>query len=147
MVERDVFVRKIAAARSRLAAAGEIFARPIESFARDEKERDLATFYLFLAIQECIDIAAHWVADDALGVPDEAATTFEILRTNAILDEDIAKGLRGAVGLRNRIAHGYAGLDPGRMYHEFKAGAEVLKRFLSIAARRVDLGEDDSAEE
>lgn len=53
MVRRDVVARKVASARGRLAEADEIFARPVEEFLDDEKKRDLATFYLFLAIQEC----------------------------------------------------------------------------------------------
>lgn len=47
MVRRDVAAQKLASARSRLAAADEIFAGPLKAFLDDEKQRDLATSYLF----------------------------------------------------------------------------------------------------
>ena len=39
----------------------------------DRPGRDLALFYLFFAIQECVDLAAHWVADEGWMTPDDAA--------------------------------------------------------------------------
>jgi uncharacterized protein YutE (UPF0331/DUF86 family) len=37
---------------------------PFDAFLADPKGRDLSLFYLFLAIQGCIDLAAHWVSDE-----------------------------------------------------------------------------------
>ena len=64
-----------------------------------------------LALQECIDLAAHWVADAGWGVPDDAGSTFDVLADRGVIDRAIADRLREGVGLRNRIAHGYALLD------------------------------------
>lgn len=139
MVRRDVAAQKIASARSRLAAAGEIFARPLQEFLDDERQRDLATFYLFLAIQECVDLAAHWVADRGWGPPERAGEAFEILREKGVLDDDLTAGLRGAAGLRNRIAHGYTDIAPDRMYDEYQDGTAVLRRFLAIVAEEAGL--------
>ncbi len=139
MVRHDVVAQKITTARIRLKAADEVFARPLEKFLSDEKERDLATFYLFLAIQECIDIAAHWVADADWGPPEDAYQAFEILRNKGVIDPELAQGLRGATGLRNRIAHGYTSIDPERMYAEYKLGTEVMRRFLAVVAEAVGL--------
>lgn len=36
---------------------------PQNEFLSGVESRDLATFYLFLAMQATIDLAAHWVAD------------------------------------------------------------------------------------
>jgi uncharacterized protein YutE (UPF0331/DUF86 family) len=139
MVRHDLIAQKLATARARLKASEEIFGKPIEDFLSDEKERDLATFYLFLAIQECIDIAAHWVADADWGPPEEAGAAFEILRDKKVIDAELAQGLRAATGLRNRIAHGYTAVDPRRLHGEYRKGAEVLHRFLAIAAEAVGL--------
>lgn len=75
------------------------------------KSRDLSLFYLFLAIQECIDLAAHWVADEGWGEPDDAGSAFDVLADRKVIDRDAATASRAAAGLRNRIAHGYALLD------------------------------------
>jgi hypothetical protein len=53
MVRVDVVGRKIARAATWLEDAFQRFSRPAEAFLADVESRDLATFYLFLAIQEC----------------------------------------------------------------------------------------------
>jgi uncharacterized protein YutE (UPF0331/DUF86 family) len=89
---------------------------PLDAFVADSKERDLALFYLFLAIQECIDLAAHRVADEGWGEPDDAGSAFDVLAEHGVIDRETATGLRGAAGLRNRIAHGHALLDYERVH-------------------------------
>lgn len=134
MVKPEIVAKKLTSARARLASADEVFARPLDEFRADEKQRDLASFYLFLAIQECIDIAAHWVADEGWGPPEDAAGAFEILHRKGVLEDDLASGLRGATGLRNRIAHGYTEVDPARLHAEYQKGVVILRRFLVVAA-------------
>lgn len=79
MVRPDVAGRKVARAARWLDDAESILSRGREELARDAASRDLAAFYLFLAIQECIDLAAHWVIDDGLAPPEDAASAFDVL--------------------------------------------------------------------
>ncbi|HYN22824.1 MAG TPA: DUF86 domain-containing protein [Thermoanaerobaculia bacterium] len=139
MVKPDVVARKIARAKAWLDDADEIFSRPAEEVLRDAKSRDLATFYLFLTIQESIDLAAHWVSDAGWDVPDDAGATFDLLADRGALEQEMAGALRGAVGLRNRIAHGYATVDHLRILNEHKSGAEILRRFLAIVSSEAGL--------
>lgn len=134
MVDHDLLTQKLATARKRLRSADEIFARPTKEFLDEERERDLATFYLFLTVQSCIDIAAHWVASSDWGPADEAGSTFEVLRERGKITPELADGMRSAVGLRNRIAHGYTKIDPQRLHSEYRRGATVLRDFLVVAA-------------
>lgn len=134
MVKVDVVSRKVARASAWLNDAEEILSRPAEEFLSDVKSRDLATFYLFLAIQECIDLAAHWVSDAGWDVPEDAGATFDLLAAHGALDRSLAMALRGAVGLRNRIAHGYAAMDHPRVHDEYRGGVEALRRFLSLVS-------------
>lgn len=139
MVQRDLVSRKIARATSWIDDAQSYFARPRDAFLADAKGRDLAAFYLFLAIQECIDLAAHWTSDSGLGPPEEAASTFDVLADKALITREVATGMRGAVGLRNRIAHGYSMLDHGRLYEEAGSGIPTLRRFLLAVATAAGL--------
>ena len=59
MARRDVVERKIARTAAHLDDAEAILTQPFESFLGNRQDRDLASFYLLLAIQECIDLAAH----------------------------------------------------------------------------------------
>jgi uncharacterized protein YutE (UPF0331/DUF86 family) len=135
MVRPDVVGKKLARAAAWLDGAEERLARPV----LDAEARDLAAFYLFLAIQESIDLAAHWVADARWGSPDEAGATFELLADRGAIDRDLAARLRGAVGLRNRIAHGYSTVDHGKVQSEYQGGVATLRTFLSLVAEEAGL--------
>jgi len=134
MVKVDVAARKVARAGAWLTDAEAILARPTADFLSDAKSRDLASFYLFLAIQESIDLAAHWVSDAGWDVPEDAGATCDLLAENGAIDRDLAEALRGAIGLRNRIAHGYASVDHERVQQEYHRGVGALRRFLSLVS-------------
>lgn len=139
MVDADLAARKIARAEHQLSRAEDPLRRRAAEILDDEDLRDLATFRLFLAIQECIDLAAHWVADEGLGTPEDIASTFDLLQSRGRLDPDLAAGMRAAVGLRNRIAHGYATVDHRRLLDELEEGAGNLRRFLAAVAAAAGL--------
>jgi uncharacterized protein YutE (UPF0331/DUF86 family) len=130
MVRREVVAAKAGRSRAWLNDAALLLLDSSEVFIADQKGRDLAIFYLFLAIQECIDLAAHWVADAGWGEPDDAGSAFDVLADRAVIDRETATSLRAAVGLRNRIAHGYALLDYARVHGDAQRGLPALRRFL-----------------
>jgi uncharacterized protein YutE (UPF0331/DUF86 family) len=134
VVKPEVAAHKITRAHARLDEAEELVSRPVEEFVADRRGRDLASFYLQLAIQEVIDLAAHWVADAGWVPPADAGSTFEVLADHGVIDRELASQLRAAVGLRNRIAHDYTGVDHARLHAEFAAGVEPLRRFFVAAA-------------
>lgn len=134
MVNPDVVARKVASASARLADADEILSQGLEAFLADIKSRDLATFYIFLAIQDSIDLASHWVSDAGWSPPGEAAEAFDCLADHDVIDRKLATAMRAATGLRNRIAHGYASVDHTRLHQEYRDGSGAIKRFLSLAA-------------
>lgn len=139
MVRPDVAGARVARGQAWLSSATHIFERPAAEFLADSRDRDLALFYLFLAIEECIDLAAHWVADAEWAPPDDAGSAFDVLAQHGVIDPHSADALRAAVGLRNRIAHGYAMLDYGRVQAESKEGVPALRSFLEAIARAAGL--------
>ena len=130
MVNRDVVAAKAGRARGWLNDCAAGFSGPLETFLGDRARRDLALFYLFLGIQECIDLAAHWVADEGWGEADDAGSAFDLLADHGVISRDTATDLRAAAGLRNRIAHGYAMLDHERVHREAQPGIPALRTFL-----------------
>jgi uncharacterized protein YutE (UPF0331/DUF86 family) len=139
MVKPDLVRRKVTEALSRIADAEQMLSRPAEEFLDDKKTKDLASFYLFLAIQDCIDLASHWVADADWGPADDAASAFDVLADHRAIDRDLAERMRSAVGLRNLIAHGYSLVDHARIQQEYEAGIASLRQFLAAVADRAGL--------
>lgn len=134
MADRDVVARKIASATARLGALDELLGRPRDEFLDDTRGRDLAAFYLQLAIQDCIDLASHWVSEAGWPPPDDAGSAFDALAEHDLIPSDVATVLHDAVSLRHRIAHGYALIDHGRLYDEALEGRAFLTRFLALMA-------------
>ena len=139
MVRPDVAGARIARSQAWLRDAEALLLRTPQEFVADRTGRDLALFYLFLAVQECIDLAAHWVADEGWMAPDDAGSTFDVLADHAVIERSVADALRGATGLRNRIAHGYAMLDYARVQQESRLGIPALRTFLDVVARAAGL--------
>lgn len=139
MVKPEVVRRKTVRAAARLDDAEGILSRSPGEFLSDAKNRDLASFYLFLAIQECIDLAAHWVSDHGWGSPDDAGSTFDVLADRQAIERDLAERLRKAVGLRNLIAHGYSDVNHARVQGEYREGVSALRRFLAAVAAEAGL--------
>jgi len=139
MVRREVASARIARATAWLDDAEQIFNREAEAFVSAVKDRDLAVFYLFLALQESIDLAAHWVADAGWGAPDDAGSTFDVLAERGAIARLLADRLREGVGLWNRIAHGYALLDYNRVQSEAIRGIPAVRSFLDAVGREAGL--------
>ena len=134
MVDHDVVARKIANATARLTEVDRLLAPPKDEFLADVQGRDLTAFYVQLAIQECIDLASHWVSESGWPPPEDAGSAFDVLADHEIIPRELAATMREAVGLRNRIAHGYATVDHGRLYDEVGEGTGSIKRFLASLA-------------
>jgi uncharacterized protein YutE (UPF0331/DUF86 family) len=143
VVRRDLVARKVSRASAWLADIRRLIDRPAEDFLADAQGRDLTAFYLLLAIQECIDLAAHWVADAGWMPPDDAASTFDTLAARGVLSTELASRLRAAAGLRNRIAHGYASVDYARLHRAATAGVPDLEQFLALIAAAADRAESE----
>jgi hypothetical protein len=59
VVKPDVVRRKVVRATTWLEDAESILSRPPEQFLADTQSQDLASFYLFLAIQESIGLVSE----------------------------------------------------------------------------------------
>jgi uncharacterized protein YutE (UPF0331/DUF86 family) len=134
VVRADVAATKIARAAAWLDSAGAAYERPPNDLRADPAGRDLAAFHLFLAVQEAIDLAAHWVADAGWTPPDDLGATFDVLAAHAAIDQQLADEMRAVVRVRNRIAHGYASADHDRIHSEAPAGIASIRRFLAAVA-------------
>ena len=90
---------------------------------------------LLVAIQESIDITFHIVTDEGWGSPQSYAEGFSMLSEKKILPEALATELSQAVGLRNRLAHGYAAVDVERLWTELPRGLASLRSFAQSVAQ------------
>ena len=96
--------------------------------------REIVTLNLFVALQECLSLASHWLADEGWEVPGTYAEVFRVLAERNVLDHDLAARMAGAAGLRNLIAHRYGAPDWTRIHDIASHHIEDLPRFCDVLA-------------
>jgi uncharacterized protein YutE (UPF0331/DUF86 family) len=78
---------------------------------RDPDLQDIVTLNLSRAIQLCVDIGAHLIAEVDVPAPVTMGQTFDGLARVGVLTPDLARKLRRAVGFRNIVVHNYEAID------------------------------------
>src|SRR5207249_3268535 len=97
--------------------------------AADEDALDMVSFNLMLAVQSCLDIASHLIADEGWPPAATLAEAFGRLRTEKVISPQTAQSLAQAAGLRNLVAHGYAGVDARKVHAAATNGLGDLDAF------------------
>lgn len=134
MVDRGVITAKLAELSDRMARVQKFRPENAEKLADDRQAQDLVSFNLMLAVQSCLDIASHLIADEAWPPAPDLATSFRRLREHRVIDGDTAAALGRAAGLRNVIAHVYGEVDTELLFAAATDGLEDLERFASQVA-------------
>jgi uncharacterized protein YutE (UPF0331/DUF86 family) len=78
--------------------------------------QDVLVLNLSRAVQMCVDIAAHLIADREIPAPETMGQTFDALHKAGVIDEALAGRLRKAVGFRNIAVHNYERIDWAIVY-------------------------------
>lgn len=73
-----------------------------------------------LAIQICVDIGAHLIAELGLRMPDDYKGVFAVLREPLGLAPDLVARLSAAAGMRNVLVHTYLEVDDDKVWDAFE---------------------------
>jgi uncharacterized protein YutE (UPF0331/DUF86 family) len=111
MVDRDLVMAKVASLERCLARIEEVQG-PDRRGLRPLDIEDITVLNLQRAVQEMIDLAAHSVASEGLGLPDSLGASFSLLERAGVLDPALAERMRRMTGFRNIAIHEYRRLDP-----------------------------------
>ena len=142
MTDRLILLKKLAMLREHAARVRRRRPPTRAAFEADVDVQDALALSFLVAVQEANDVAMHVAADEGWGLPGSYAEAFEILARNNVLTAEHAHELGGVAAVRNRIAHGYASLDPGRLWSELPAGLDALDHFVEAIARLADSAVD-----
>ena len=144
MIDHSILARQVAAVRDAAERIREVLPAQIEAFVADRSAREIVTLNLFVALQECLSLASHWLADEGGEVPGTYAEVFRVLAERNVLDHDLAARMAEAAGLRNLIAHRYGALDWTRIHDIASHHIEDLLRFCDVLADAAGDGGDRS---
>ncbi len=116
MVDKALVAAKVASVRDAVARIRAVLPEDRAAFLGDRTAREVTVLNLFIALQDCLALATHWLADQGLDVPDTYADVFRRLGERGAVPADLAARLSAASGFRNLIAHQYGVLDWSRVH-------------------------------
>lgn len=96
MVDSALLAAKIAAVRDAAARVRAVLPASADAFIADRTAREVVTLNLFVAIQACLDLATHWLADAGWDVPGTYADVFAALAQHAVIPHELAARLAAA---------------------------------------------------
>jgi uncharacterized protein YutE (UPF0331/DUF86 family) len=133
MVDRDLVLAKVATLERCLARIDTVRERPgLNPLDR----QDILVLNLQRAVQAMLDLAAHVVAREGLGVPDDLAASFDLLKRAGLLDEELTDRMRRMTGFRNVAVHEYRKLDPSIVDSIVRNRLGDLRAFAKIVLER-----------
>jgi uncharacterized protein YutE (UPF0331/DUF86 family) len=136
VVDRALLADRVAAVRDAAARIRAVLPASVEAFRADRTAREVVVLNLLVAIQTCLDLASHWLADEGWDVPATYGDVFLALADHDVLPHDLARRLAAASGLRNLIAHQYAVLDWARVHAIAQSELEHLEAFCAALAAK-----------
>jgi len=95
----------------------------------DRKLQARTLFALQMAVQSCMDMAGHLVAELGLPRPEENAELFTTLAATGYLDSDLAAKMRAMTWCRNLIVHLYWTVDFDRVFDILQNDLSDFVRF------------------
>lgn len=82
-----------------------------EELAKDIDSQDIIALNLSRAVQLCVDLALHRLSATGEATPATMGSAFERLADAGIIDGELGKRMRSAVGFRNLAVHQYEAMD------------------------------------
>ncbi len=137
VVDSALLAAKVAAVRDATARVRTVLPASVEAFVADRTTREVVTLNIFVAIQACLDLAAHWLADAGWDMPGAYADVFTALARHGTIPHDLATRLAAAAAFRNLVAHQYGVLDWRRVYALASSDLGDLDTFCATLAERV----------
>jgi uncharacterized protein YutE (UPF0331/DUF86 family) len=110
-MDREVIEQKLESLRRCLQRVAEKCPSDPATLGRDPDLQDIVTLNLTRAVQLCVDLGAHLIADLDVPPPDTMGQTFDALARAGVISERLALQLKKAVGFRNIAVHHYEEID------------------------------------
>ncbi len=142
MVDKDLLLAKASSVRRHLKRVKEKSKIDLKAFLSDIDRQEIVMFNLQMAIQNCVDIAAHIISEEVLGIPDSISEMFYLLEENSYLDNQLTEKMVKAAGFRNLIVHEYAKIEIEQVFDIAQKDITDLTEYLKSIIKKLDIAEE-----
>lgn len=138
MIDPELVTRKMVLIAADLKALARFVDRPLEQYLADATDEVLVERYLERIIGRMIDINYHLVTEAGEPPPRDYFVSFTQLARLGVLPPAFATRLAACAGLRNRLVHEYAEIDPERVYAGMQSAVRDVPEYLQHVAAYLD---------
>jgi uncharacterized protein YutE (UPF0331/DUF86 family) len=130
LVDRNILLAKATAVKKHIGRIAEKRDTDIDVFLNDIDRQESILFNMQMAIQNCIDMAAHIISDEGFGVPGSANEMFYLLEENGYINQVLAEKMVKAVGFRNLVVHEYGKIDLKQVFQFAQKDVHDLDEYI-----------------
>ena len=139
MLDTDLILAKSGSVRKYLNRIREKRGADSDAFLNDPDRQEIVLFNFQMALQNCMDIAAHILSDQGLGVPGSTNELFYLLEENGYIHKSLTEKMVKAVGFRNLLVHEYGKIDMKRVFDFAHKDVEDLSEFIKRIFKRLGM--------
>ena len=139
MVDQEIVRTKIAQIQHHTQRLQEKQSVSFQVFQQNEDLQDIVLHNLQNAIQGCLDLASHIIADGRWAIPPTQAGLFQALSDHQIITTEQAGKMKAMVGFRNLIVHEYTTLNLKKVYEMLTERLRDFDPFLQEVIRYAGL--------
>jgi uncharacterized protein YutE (UPF0331/DUF86 family) len=141
LVDKDLLLAKASSVRRHLKRIKEKSKIDLKTFLSDLDRQEIVMFNLQMAIQNCVDIAAHIISEEGFGIPDSISEMFYLLEENSYLDNQLTEKMVKVVGFRNLIVHEYAKIEVKQVFDIAQKDIIDLNEYLKSVFKKLGIAE------
>jgi len=139
LVDKDLLLAKASSVKRYIKRIEEKSKIDLDTFLSDIDRQEIVLFNIQMAVQNCIDIAAHIISEEGLGIPGSTSEMFYLLEENAYLDKQITEKMVKAAGLRNLIVHEYAKVEITQIFDIAQKNITDLNAYLKVIFKKAGI--------
>ena len=137
-MDRLILPEKLEALRRGLARVEARRTESAEALRADADRQDIISLNLTRAVQLCVDLATHVLADTEQAPPQTMGEAFDLLAAEGTIPRELVARMRRAVGFRNVAVHSYQAIDWDIVHAITHEGLEDFQSYARHLARLVD---------
>lgn len=137
-MDRDIISRKLDSLARCIRRIETKRPASVEELVADIDLQDILSVNLERAVQICVDIGAHVLADLDAPPPETMGEVFTSLAAQSLIPENVGTALRKAVGFRNLSVHSYDQVDWQRVFEIVHHRLDDFRKFSQSISDRVN---------
>jgi uncharacterized protein YutE (UPF0331/DUF86 family) len=137
VVDSAYLAKALADVRDAVGRIREVLPASVEEFRGDRTRREVVVLHLFVALQECLSVATHWLADESRRMPVGYRGAFERLDELGVLSPELTRDVGFASEWRSASALRSGTLQVERLHEIASRHLGDLELFCAAVAQRV----------